>query len=317
MWVYLLECLLLIWHLAELLNKGLHSLAWVLFPDPNSFHPKLSCLPGELQGQKGSVVIIRVCDGSFAWSRDYDETWKSCISVNSRHNREQRQTPTDVLNSCTPVCRWVSRTAEVTQKEILTLGLLRRCSLQISIKPGLQQSSSNENFTEDVLVILKCPSPALASIQSSRCAFSTAHSPSLLRWLTDDLYSISPKQNSWFSTYFSPRLLQLSEWHHQPPSGSASHFLSVLPATSHRPGSHIGTTLHRYLESVHFFHIHHHPWETINMYLRGNSLATSILASLQSGSKTSLGGLERLSIRAYCSFAYALPMVRIKSILFT
>lgn len=109
-------------------------------------------------------------------------------------------------------------------------------------------------------MILKCPSPALASLQSPRCAHSTAHSTSPLRWLTDDLDSICPKQNSAFSTYFSPHLLHLSEWHHHPPSRAAGCSLSVLPTTPRlsAPPS-IGIW-----DLCASFHVHgHHPWATI------------------------------------------------------
>lgn len=149
---------------------------------------------------KGWCDDQKICDTSSAWFKTEDEIRKPCISVNLKHSREQKQTPTGVLNPWTPDYQWISRIAEVTQREILTPGKPRRGTLQIAIKPGLTQCSSNENFTEDLLVTLKCQSPALASLQSSRCAHSTAHFTSPRRWLTHNSYLICPKQNSWFGT---------------------------------------------------------------------------------------------------------------------
>lgn len=149
---------------------------------------------------KGCCDDQKIRDRSSAWFKTEDKTWKPCISVNLKHSREQTQTPTSVLNPWTPDYQWISGTAEVTQREILTPGKPRRCTLQIAIKPGLKQCSSNENFTEDLLVTLKCQSPALASLQSSRCAHSTVHFTSPWRWLIDNSNLICPKQNSWFGT---------------------------------------------------------------------------------------------------------------------
>lgn len=123
------------------------------------------------------------------------ENWKPCISVNLKHSREQKQTPTGVLNPWTPqtITAFPGQLQSHRRK-------LRLQGSQGDISPGRKQGTANENSTEGLLMTLKCQSSALAPRQSSRCAYSTAHSTSPRRWLTDNSNLICPKQNSWFST---------------------------------------------------------------------------------------------------------------------
>lgn len=117
----------------------------------------MSCLAGQRAAMgKGQCKDQKTCDRSSVWFRTEDETQKSHISVNLKHSRKQNQTNSHQcfksLNFA--VCQWISRAVEAAQKEILTLGKLRRCSLQMSINPGCKQHTSNKNFTDHLLMTL-------------------------------------------------------------------------------------------------------------------------------------------------------------------
>lgn len=192
-WVYLPEYLLVIWHLAELLTKRLHFLGWVLFSKPNTTKTKLSWLPGEPQCErKGPLHDLKL--------KMKPENHAFQLTWNTAENKNKHLLVFKSLNFT--YYQWISRTAEATQKEILTPGKLRRLMLQVAIKPGLKQCTSSENFTKGLPVTLKCQSPALTSLQSPRCAYLSAHT-SPRRWLIENSSLFCPKQNSWFSTYLT------------------------------------------------------------------------------------------------------------------
>lgn len=193
-WVYLPEYLLVIWHLAELLlTKRLPILGWVLFSKPNTTKTKLSCLLGELQCERvGPLHDLKL--------KMKPENHAFQLTWNTAENKNKHLLVFKSLNFT--YYQWISRTAEATQKEILTPGKPRRLMLQVAIKPGLKQHTSSENFTEGLPVTLKCQSPALISLQSPTCAYLSAHS-SPRRWLIENSNLFCPKQNSWFSTYLT------------------------------------------------------------------------------------------------------------------
>ena len=122
----------------------------------NTACTELSGLPRELRWERGSAKIRRHMTGPL---RDLElktklENHTPQLTWNIAE-KKTKQIPTSVLNPWTlQFCQWISRTVEAAPKKILTLGKLRRCSLQMSINPSCKQRTSNKNVSDDLLMTL-------------------------------------------------------------------------------------------------------------------------------------------------------------------